>query len=154
MTLCRTALFACLALTACASGAAEPPAAAPVPELHPTVRLDMPFTSTDEAPGVLLALEQPGVLTELQSNASALQACWEGRAPVARGGAIVIHAHLGADGLVEGQCVTQDGIGDPELLRCANDLVAMGHYPPLDTVPVDVVFTLHFQGGALGDGAC
>ena len=126
--------------------AADPMGPAPVSGLD--LRLGAPFTPAAEGPGALLPRDQSGVLAELQYNAGHLQRCWQVRASAARPGTIVIHAHIGADGLVAGQCVTEDTVGDPELLQCANDLIAMGRYPTLGDETVDVVFPLHFGGGA------
>lgn len=170
-----TALTAAITLGACASTAAgRPPTgasdgafAAPGPDAFAAPRpphraadpmdpapggaevsLGTPFTPAAEGPGVLLSREPSGVVGELRYNAGHLQRCWERRASAARPGTIVIHAHIGADGLVDGQCVTEDTIGDRELLRCANDLIAMGRYPEHGEESVDVVFPLHFSGGA------
>ncbi|MBK6579796.1 MAG: hypothetical protein IPG17_27150 [Sandaracinaceae bacterium] len=60
----------------------------------------------------------------------------------------MIHAHIGADGLVAGQCVTEDTVGDQELLKCANDVIAMGRYPTAGEETVNVVIPFHFGGGA------
>ena len=163
-----------IALTACGSFAAEPPPsgddapAAPSPSEfaaprpidraadpmapasagQPQLRLGLPFTPAGEAPTVSPQRDAPDVLAELQHNAGYLQRCWQGRAGAARSGSIVIHAHIGADGLVQGQCITADTVGDGELVRCANDVIAMGRYPKLGDGTVDVVFPFHFGGGA------
>jgi hypothetical protein len=159
-----TALITTLFLAACGSTAAEPSTAvaspgAFAPPRHPDraadplspgpagqaeLRLGAPFIQDAEVPGVPLPREQPGALAELEHNAGHLQRCWQRRAGAARSGRIVIHAHLGADGLVQGQCITEDTIGDAELRQCANDLIAMGRYPALGAGTVDVVFPLHF----------
>ncbi|MEY3212282.1 MAG: hypothetical protein RIT28_2763 [Pseudomonadota bacterium] len=109
--------------------------------------LGEPFTPIGDGVGMMLQQDQPAVLAELQHNAGHLQRCWQSRSSEARAGKIVIHAHIGADGLVRGQCVTEDTVGDRELLQCANDLVAMGRYPKLGDETVDVVIPLHFWGG-------
>lgn len=111
------------------------------------VRLDASLPSIAEGPGVLWGRAPAGVQAELEYNAGHLQRCWEARANKARSGAIVIHAHLDASGLVGEQCVTEDAVGDPELLRCANDLVAMGRYSALEDGSDAVVFTFQFDGG-------
>ena len=112
------------------------------------VRLGEPYTPVPEGPWALPEGDHSGVLAELQHNAGYLERCWQSRASEARTGSIVIHAHIGADGLVTGQCVTEDGVGDRELLQCANDLIAMGRYPQHGEESVDVVIPLHFGGGA------
>lgn len=167
------ALTTALTLTACGSSVAEPPPAAaadaaftagdvtfapPRPADRPAdpmgpaggvaVRLGAPYTPVPEGPWALPEGDHSGVLAELQHNAGHLERCWQSRAREARPGSIVIHAHIGADGLVTGQCVTEDTVGDRELLQCANDLIAMGRYPKLGDEPVDVVIPLHFGGGA------
>ena len=167
------ALTTALTLTACGSTVVEPPPAAagdaaftagdvtfapPRPAdraadpMDPAggvaVRLGQPYTPVPEGPWALPEGDHSGVLAELQHNAGYLERCWQSRASEARTGSIVIHAHIGADGLVAGQCVTEDGVGDQELLRCANDLIAMGRYPQHDEESVDVVIPFHFGGGA------
>jgi hypothetical protein len=119
----------------------------PAPAAGVEVRLGAPFTPVPEGPWALPEGDHSGVLAELQHNAGHLERCWQSRASEARAGSIVIHAHIGADGLVTGQCVTEDTVGDRELLQCANDLIAMGRYPKLGDEPVDVVIPLHFGGG-------
>jgi hypothetical protein len=84
---------------------------------HAEVRLGAPYTPPAEGPGVLFPSEQPGVLAEIAYNAGYLQRCWTSRAKTVRTGRIVIHAHIGTDGLVGGQCVGEDSIGDPHLRR-------------------------------------
>lgn len=165
-------LITALTLTACGSTVTEPPPAAagdvaavgdvafaaPRPADRPAdpmgraggveLRLGQPYTPVPEGPWALPEGDHSGVLAELQHNAGYLERCWQSRASEARAGSIVIHAHIGADGLVAGQCVTEDGVGDQELLRCANDLIAMGRYPQHDEESVDVVIPFHFGGGA------
>ena len=119
----------------------------PAPEGAATVRLGLPVTDVSEGPGVLWGRDPAAVLAELEYNAGHLQRCWEGRSTVARPGTIVIHAHLDPSGQVGGQCVSDDGVGDPDLLRCANDLISMGRYPALEEGAEGVVFTFHFEGG-------
>jgi hypothetical protein len=78
---------------------------------------------------------------EVERNAGLLQRCWESRVdalPV-REGVVEIHAHIRPDGLVEGQCIGADTVGDEVVQRCVNDLLAMGRYPASDGV-VDVAF--------------
>lgn len=128
-------------------------AADPMSPASAAVRLDLPFAPGPEGPGVALPEEQPGVLAELQFNAGHLQRCWMRRAGAVSGGSIVIHAHISTEGTVEGQCTTEDTVGDPELLRCASDLVAMGRYPRLGDETIDVVFPFHFGDAAAGGGA-
>lgn len=167
-------LITALTLTACGSTVTEPPPAAagdvaavgdvafaaPRPADRPAdpmgrapaggveLRLGQPYTPVPEGPWALPEDDHSGVLAELQHNAGYLERCWQSRASEARTGSIVIHAHIGADGLVTGQCVTEDGVGDRELLQCANDLIAMGRYPQHGEESVDVVIPLHFGGGA------
>lgn len=159
-------LITALTLTACGSTFAEPPPAAAgdaafappraayraADPMDPAggveVRLGEPYTPVPEGPWALPEGDHSGVLAELEHNAGYLERCWQSRASEARTGSIVIHAHIGADGLVTGQCVTEDGVGDRELLQCANDLIAMGRYPQHGEESVDVVIPLHFGGGA------
>ena len=119
----------------------------PTPMGGAAVRLGAPYTPISDAPGVLRGRDPASVLAEVEYNGGYLQRCWESRAMVARSGTIVIHAHLDPDGMVGGQCVSDDPIGDAELLRCANDVIAMGRYPELADAPEDIVFTFHFDGG-------
>ena len=112
------------------------------------LRLGEPYTPMPEGPWALPEGDHSGVLAELQHNAGYLERCWQSRASEARAGSIVIHAHIGADGLVTGQCVTEDTVGDPELLRCANDVIAMGRYPTPGEETANVVIPFHFGGGA------
>ncbi len=120
----------------------------PSPVGGAALRLDAALPSVAEGPGVRWGRAPAGVQAELDFNAGHLQRCWEARANEARSGAIVIHAHLDANGLVSGQCVTEDAVADPALLRCANELVAMGRYPALEEGSDSVVFTFQFDGGA------
>lgn len=119
----------------------------PTPMGGAAVRLGAPYTPIAESPGVLRGRDPAEVLAELEYNAGHLQRCWEARAKEVRAGTIVIHAHLDPNGLVSGQCVGEDPIGDAQLLRCANDLIAMGRYPELEDGSEGVVFSFHFDGG-------
>lgn len=139
-----------LLVSACVSRAAEP-AAAPV--------AFAPQRAADRAPDPVLAgadgrvsvtvgaldrqPEIDGFIAELERNAGHLQRCWDARAAVASAGDIVIHFHVGPDGAVVEQCVSEDTVGDAEVRRCANDLIAMGRYPARSET-VDVVVPLRF----------
>jgi hypothetical protein len=86
------------------------------------------------------------VRAEVERNAGLLQRCWESRVgalPV-REGVVEIHAHIGPDGLVDGQCIGADSVGDQAVQRCANDLLAMGRYPASGGT-VDVTFQLRLM---------
>lgn len=99
----------------------------------------------DVAPGVT-ADDPAGILAEVTRNAGALQRCWEARVdalPV-REGKVEIHAHIGSDGLVQGQCLGEGSLDDEVVRRCANDLLAMGRYPTSDH-NVDVALQLSLR---------
>jgi hypothetical protein len=83
------------------------------------------------------------VRAEVERNAGILQRCWESRVDAlpAREGVVEIHAHIGPDGLVHGQCIGEDSVKDDVVQRCANDLLAMGRYPASGGT-VDVTFQL------------
>jgi hypothetical protein len=175
-----SAMAALLALSACgASGPMSSPAAAlspaatePAPAGGPTVfalprapdraadplradgavRFDPPQLQAEAAPNVQLTEAQPGLLVELQHNAGHLGRCWDRRAPTATSGSVVLHAQLSAEGLVTEQCITEDTVGDPAIVQCVNELIAMGRYPKLGNEPVSVIFPIHF-GTAAGTSA-
>ncbi len=114
------------------------------------VRFDPPQLQAEAAPNVQLTEAQPGLLVELQHNAGHLGRCWEQRAPAAASGSVVIHAQLSAEGLVTEQCITEDTVGDPAIVQCVNELIAMGRYPKLGNDPVSVIFPIHFGKAAGG----
>lgn len=157
LAVCRA--LALLTLSSCASHAAVQPAVE-------VVAADAPFApqrADDRAPdpvrlgadgraSVTLAATlgestepaPPAILAELERNAGHLQRCWEARADRTAAGDIVIHAHVGPDGAVQGQCVSEDTVGDAEVLRCANDVIAMGRYPASQAGTVDVTIPFRF----------
>jgi hypothetical protein len=99
----------------------------------------------DVAPGVTDA-DPAGILAEVNRNAGALQRCWEARVdalPV-REGVVEIHAHIGPDGLIQGQCLGDGSMNDDVVRACANDLLAMGRYPT-SASNVDVSFELSLR---------
>ncbi len=127
----------------------------------PPRRLDAPadpiVPAKDGTRSVKVAVLEPtdGALTfpanpaavqaEVERNAGLLQRCWASRAGAlsVREGLVEIHVHIGPDGLVHGQCIGGDSFGDDALLRCVNDLMAMGRYPTsLGTVDVSLQFQL------------
>jgi hypothetical protein len=112
------------------------------------VRFDPPQLQAEAAPKVQLTEAQPGLLVELQHNAGHLGRCWDRRAPTATSGSVVLHAQLSAEGLVTEQCITEDTVGDPAIVQCVNELIAMGRYPKLGNEPVSVIFPIHFGTAA------
>ncbi|MCB9678098.1 MAG: AgmX/PglI C-terminal domain-containing protein [Alphaproteobacteria bacterium] len=84
---------------------------------------------------------------EVARNAGHLQRCWNARASDAPQptGEIVIHANIDPTGTVTEQCITTDTIGDPALVQCVNELIAMGRYPTGHAETVDIVFPLAFS---------
>jgi hypothetical protein len=64
-----------------------------------------------------------------------------------REGVVEIHAHIGADGLVDGQCLGEGSLADEVVRGCANDLLAMGRYPAGDS-NVDVTFQMRLRSPA------
>jgi hypothetical protein len=170
-------LAALLGLSACAAVGQTPAAAPPPPvELAPqgaaalfggprdpskpsdparadgAVHLGVPRAPDPEGPVVLVGQPMPALLSELQHNAGHLQRCWDRRSPGVKGGEITIHAHLDPQGLVLGQCLTEDTVGDAEIQRCANELIAMGRYPAGGAAPVDVVFSMRLGSAAAEAG--
>jgi len=156
MSLCRA--FALLTLSACASSAAQPPVVEVVPaevsfasqrtadRAPDPVRPGVDGRTSVTVAATLGESPEPApeeILAELERNAGHLQRCWEARADRVAGD-IVIHAHVGPDGAVHGQCVSEDTVGDPEVVRCANDVIAMGRYPASEagTVDVTILFRL------------
>lgn len=99
----------------------------------------------DVAPGVTQD-DRAGVLAEVSRNAGLLQRCWEARADTvpAREGMVEIHAHIGTDGLIHGQCLGEGSLADEVVRSCANDLLAMGRYPAGDD-NMDVTFQLRLR---------
>lgn len=146
--------LALLTLSACATRAAEPVALAtdaPFAAQRAADRAPDPVRpGADGRPSVTVAatLQADGapapIVAELERNAGHLQRCWEARADRAPAGEIVIHAHVGPDGAVDGQCVSEDTVGDAELLRCANDVIAMGRYPASEAGTLDVTIPFRF----------
>lgn len=161
-------------LAACGTRADKPVATvdAPPPSLGP----DLPFAaprpldapadpavaSADGRTSVEIGVLEPSddtqrlpadpaaLRAEVERNAGLLQRCWESRVdalPV-REGVVEIHAHIGPDGLVDGQCIGEDSVGDEAVRRCANDLLAMGRYPASDRT-VDVTFQLRLMSPRL-----
>ncbi len=78
------------------------------------------------------------ILAELEGNAGHLQRCWEAGTDRVAAGEILIHAHVGPDGAVNEQCVTEDTVRDEAVRRCANDVIAMGRYPAPEAGRVDL----------------
>lgn len=118
-----------------------------------TVRLEVPQLDDPDAPGVRPGRPVPALLTELHHNAGHLQRCWDARPPGLHSGRVTIHAQIDPEGLVVEQCLTEQTLGDPALLRCANELIAMGRYPKLGDGPSEVIFSLDLGGPAGGAGA-
>ena len=111
-----------------------PDPARPGADGMPAVAVSATLGELGEAPAAIDA--------ELARNAGHLQRCWEAHGePVA--GDIVIHAHIGPDGAVTGQCVTEDTVGVAAVQRCANDVIAMGRYPESFADTTDVVVSFH-----------
>jgi hypothetical protein len=115
-----------------------------------TVRLGVPQLAPPPGPTVVAPHPLPAALVELQHNAGHLQRCWDQRSPAVKGGSITIHAHLDPQGLVTGQCITDDTVGDPAIQRCANELIAMGRYPTFGDEPADVTFSMSVGPAAGG----
>lgn len=158
MSLAFRRALALLTLSACASRAAELPPVEVVSDVPfaaqraadrapDPVRADAAGRATVTVAATLQASDAPApaeILAELERNAGHLQRCWEARADQVAAGDIVIHAHVGPDGAVNGQCVSEDTVGDAELLRCANDVIAMGRYPATGSETVDVTIPFRF----------
>jgi hypothetical protein len=108
----------------------------------PRVQIGAPIAE----PSLVGSSELDGVIAELNYNAGHLERCWEARAAfVPAGGEISIHAHIDPNGAVVGQCVGEDTVGDAEVVRCVNDVIAMGRYPAGRTGNLDVTFPLAFS---------
>lgn len=152
--------LALITLSACATRAAELPAE-PAEVVHDAgfapqraadrapdpVRAGADGRATVTVAATLLESDAPApaaIVAELERNAGHLQRCWEARADQVAAGEIVIHAHVGPQGAVVGQCVSEDTVGDAELLRCANDVIAMGRYPASGDGTVDVTIPFRF----------
>lgn len=122
----------------------------PGPDGHRSVALGV--LSTEE-PAVLdglgpfIDVDLRGVAAEVERNAGYLQRCYEGRLREAPGlkGAVSIHAHITPQGVVDGQCITDDTMQDPVIAKCVNDTIAMGRYPAGHPETVDVTFPFVFS---------
>jgi hypothetical protein len=157
----RLAVALVAALCACASHAIDEQPSAPVepaaPFANPRAADSAPDPVRPDANGHLsvtvdamwvasagpAAPASPEILAEIDRNAGHLQRCWEARADRTAGN-ILIHAHVGPDGLVTGQCLSEDTVGDVALASCANEVVAMGRYTATTVEPVDVTFAFTF----------
>lgn len=146
---------------ATATDEAAPPYAAPEQPFaaprHPDAPPDPVLSAADGTRSVAIEVVAPAddavgypsdtgpYLAEVARNAGHLQRCWAARvdaAPV-REGVVAIHAHVGPDGLVHGQCIGEDTVEDDDVRRCVNDLLSMGRYPTSDgTVDVSFQFRL------------
>jgi len=109
------------------------------------------------APPPALTLEVPFDLSLIQAEVRRhlpdLERCFARRllASPALSGQVVIHWSVQPDGEVGEQCITEDTVGDPELLACVNALVASSHFPATGGGAVSVEFPFQFVGapGAL-----
>lgn len=86
------------------------------------------------------------VSAEVERRIGGLQRCYERRlaAVPSLGGRIVIHWTIMLDGHVPEQCITEDTVGDPELVDCVNELVRSEPFPAPHGAAVDVSFPFVF----------
>ncbi len=85
------------------------------------------------------------VATEVNRHLGDLQQCYERRLLANPGlsGEVVMHWNITAAGNVAEQCVTQDTVGDEDVLSCVNALVRDSRFPASHG-PVSVTFPFVF----------
>lgn len=131
-----------------------PPAVASTPEsvtITPPGTVTLGAPSTDGADDALAPLRFGGtpvpwmVETEVRNHVGELQQCYERRLRVhpQLSGQVVMHWTITPSGDVPEQCVTEDTVGDDELLVCVNDLVKASRFPT-SGAPLRVSFPFVF----------
>jgi beta-lactamase regulating signal transducer with metallopeptidase domain len=92
------------------------------------------------------AIDLSLVAKEVKRHLGDLKQCYERRLVVhpELSGKVVMHWYIATDGKVPEQCVTEDTIGDEEILACVNKLVEECRFPAPSGGAVDVSFPFVF----------
>ena len=111
-----------------------------------SVKVSLGGLVTDK-PADAVAFDLDGVQAEVVRNVGHLEQCYQQRfdqVPDLQG-SVTIHANITPAGVVDEQCIGEDRIGDPAIVQCVNELIAMGSYPTGHTQSVDVTFPFRFS---------
>lgn len=94
-----------------------------------------------------VALDLTLVAREVKRHMGDLKQCYERRLRVhpELSGKVVMHWYIATDGKVPEQCVTEDTLGDEEVVACVNKLVEECQFPAPSGGPVDVSFPFVFS---------
>ncbi len=87
------------------------------------------------------------VAKEVKRHMGDLKQCYERRLLVhpELSGKVVMHWYIATDGKVAEQCVTEDTVGDEEVLSCVNKLVKECRFPTPSGSAVDISFPFVFK---------
>jgi hypothetical protein len=104
---------------------------APAPASLGTLSVGGPFVRGSDpfrSPEIRGALDLSLVATEVKRHLGNLEQCYERRLAVepALSGTVIIHWTIAATGKVTDACITEDTVGDREIIACVNKLVLEG----------------------------
>lgn len=147
------AVVATLGLVGALAASATPPAPTP-PAPTSALRLGTPWVQElaveGQTPPPALMEARPldllEVQAELRRHMGDLERCYDRRRQARPGlsGQVVIHWSILENGQVGEQCITEDGVGDPELLDCVNALIRASRFLPVSDGPVDITLPFLF----------